>query len=109
MKEREKYNAYPKIIESIIRLAGAGISENDIIKIDKILSMSDYYYQEKDKPFSKETLRDDLHKYGNLKLAIKNLEDIKTNLKSNKRRHDNQIKKEIDTVKKTKRKKSVKA
>ena len=109
MKEREKYNAYPKILESLIRLSSAGISEDDIVKIDKILSMSDYYYQEKDKPFSKETLRDDLHKYGNLKLAIKNLEDIKTNLKSNKRRHDNQIKKEIDTVKKTKRKKSVKA
>ena len=42
-KEREKYNAYPKIIESITRLAGARISEDDIVKIDKILSMTDYY------------------------------------------------------------------
>ena len=48
MKEREKYNAYPKIIESIIRLTGSGISEEDIVKIDKILSMTDYYlYKDK--------------------------------------------------------------
>jgi hypothetical protein len=106
MKERERYNAYPKIIESISRLGGAGISEDDIIKIDKILSMTDYYLY-KDKPLYKETLIDDLQKYGNLKLVIENLEDMKTDLKSNKRRHDKQIEKKIDTVKKTKRKKSV--
>ena len=53
MKEREKYNAYPKVIESIIRLAGSGISEDDIVKIDKILSMNDYYLY-KDKPLYKE-------------------------------------------------------
>jgi hypothetical protein len=106
MKEREKYNSYPKIIESIIRLAGAGISEDDIITIDKILSMTDYYNY-KDKRLYKEGLIDDLQKYGNLNLAIKNLEDIEIDLKSNKRRHDKQIKKELDTVKKTKRKKSV--
>ena len=106
MKERERYNAYPKIIESITRLGGAGISEDDIVKIDKILSMTDYYLY-KDKPLYKETLIDDLQKYGNLKLVIKNLEDIKTDLKCNKRRHDKQIEKKIDTVKKTKRKKSV--
>jgi hypothetical protein len=85
MKEREKYNAYPKIIESIIRLKGAGISEDDIVKIDKILSMTDYYYQEKDKPLSKETLIGDLQKYGKLKLAIGNLENMKKNMKTKKK------------------------
>ncbi len=44
MKEREKYNSYPKVIESITRLTGSRISEDDIVKIDKILSMTDYYY-----------------------------------------------------------------
>ena len=34
MKEREKYNSYPQIKEAIIRLAGSGIHEHDIIKID---------------------------------------------------------------------------
>ena len=84
MKEREKYNAYPKIIDSIIRLSSTGISEDDIVKIDKILSMTDYYLY-KDKPLFKETLIDDLQKYGNLKLSIKNLEDIEIDLKSKKR------------------------
>ena len=37
MKEREKYIAYPPVIEVILRLAGSGINEDDIIKIDKIL------------------------------------------------------------------------
>ena len=105
MKEREKYNAYPKIIDSISRLSSAGISEGDIVKIDKILSITDYYL-DKDKPLSKETLIDDLQKYGNLKLAIKDLEDIKINLKSKKRTQVQPIKKEPTTVKKIKRKKS---
>jgi hypothetical protein len=105
MKEREKYNAYPKIIESCIRLASAGISEDDIVKIDKMLSMTDFYLY-KDKPCSKETLIDDLQKYGNLKLAIKNLEDIEIDLKSKKRTRVQPIKKEPTKVKKTKRKKS---
>ena len=103
MNEREKYNAYPKIIESIIRLAGAGISETDIVKIDRILSMIDYYLY-KDKPVSKENLIDDLQKYRNLKLSIKNLEDIEIDLK--KRIRDKQIKKKSARVKKT-RKKSI--
>ena len=104
MKEREKYNAYPKIIESIIRLVSAGMSEDDVVKIDKILSMNDYYHLDKDKPLSKETLIDDLQNYGNLKLAIKNLQDIKKDLKSKEKARDKQIKKrELDTVKKTKR------
>jgi hypothetical protein len=101
MKEREKYNAYPKIIESINRLAGAEISEDDIIKIDKILSMTDYYYQEKDNPLYKETLIDDLQKYGNLKLAIKNLENEKENIKSKKKTQNKSMKKKTSTVNKT--------
>ena len=108
MKERERYNAYPKIIESITRLSGAGISEADIIKIDRILSINDYYLY-KDKPLSskeKETLIADLQRYGNLKSAIKNLEEIEINLKSKKRTQVQPIKKEPATVKKTKRKKS---
>jgi hypothetical protein len=43
MKEREKYNAYPNIIEKITRFLGAGIYEDDIVKIDKILTISLYY------------------------------------------------------------------
>ena len=104
IKEREKYDSYPKIIESIIRLTGAGISEDDIIKIDKILSMTDYYLY-KDKPMYKETLIDDLQKYGNIKLAIKKLKDINIDLKSKKRTQDKLLKKDSTTVKKTKRKK----
>ena len=84
MKEREKYIAYPTVIESILRLAGSGIHEQDVIKIDKILMMTDYY-SNKDKPLYKETLIDDLQKYRNLKLAIKNLEEIEINLKSTKK------------------------
>ena len=103
MKEREKYNAYPTIIESIHRLSGAGISEDDIVNIDKILSMTSYY-QHKAKPLFKETLFDDLQKYGNLKLAIKNLKDIHVNLKSKKSAHDKHIKKDLDTLKKTEKK-----
>jgi hypothetical protein len=75
MKEREKYHSYPEIIESIIRLAGAGTSEEDIVKIDRILSMTDYYIS-KDKRLFIEVLLDELQKYRNLKLAIKKLEDI---------------------------------
>lgn len=112
LKEREKYNAYPQFIYSIIRLGIAGIVEDDVVKIDKILSMTDYYYYslDKDTPLSsKEKLIDDLQKYGNLKLAIKNLEDIEMNLKSKKKKKTEvvqPIKKEATTVQKTKRKKS---
>src|SRR5215213_2180741 len=34
IKEKENYNAYPKVIESIQRLSNSGIYENDIIKIE---------------------------------------------------------------------------
>ena len=56
----------------------------------------------KDKPLFKETLIDDLQKYGNLKLSIKNLEDIKIDLKCKKRTRVPQIKKGSITIKKTK-------
>jgi hypothetical protein len=85
MKEREKHNSYPKVIESIIGLAGAGIYEPDIVKINKILSMTDYYYQDKDKPMSKEALIDDLQKYRNLKLVIQNLENVKKHMEHKKK------------------------
>ena len=58
---------------------------------------------------SKETLLEDLQKYGNLKLAIKNLEDIQINLTSKKKRTlvVQPVKKGGSTTeKKTKRKKS---
>jgi hypothetical protein len=93
MKEREKHNSYPKVIESILGLAGAGIYEADIVKINKILSMTDYYYQDKDKPMSKEALIDDLQNYGNLKLAIRNLENVKKDMEHKKKTQYKSIKK----------------
>ena len=101
MKEREKYNSYPKVIESIRRLAGSRISEEDIVYIDKILSMTDYYNY-KDKRLHKEGLIDDLQKYGNLKLAIKNLENEKENIKFKKKtQYKSMKKKKTSTVNKT--------
>ena len=100
-KEREKYNSYPEIIESIKRLTGAGIPEEDIVKIDRILSMT-YYYLYKDNRVYKEALFDDLQKYGDLKLAIKNLEDIERDLKSTKKTQDKPTKKKPGTMYKTK-------
>lgn len=92
MKEREKYNAYPKILESVRRLSSSGISEDDIVKIDKILSMTDFYLY-KDKPLSKEALIDDLKKYGKLKLAIKYLENEKKTIKPTKKTQYKSVKK----------------
>lgn len=83
VKEREKCNSYPQIIESINRLTGAGIPDEEIVKIDRILSMT-YYYLYKDNRVYKEAFFDDLQKYGDLKLAIKNLEDSQRFLKSKK-------------------------
>ena len=89
IKEKERYNSYPKVIASIERLSHAGISENDILTIDKIVSMSgtNHYRLYKDKRRYKQNLIDDLQKYGNLKLAIKNIEDKrkKINLKTHKK------------------------
>ncbi len=92
MKERQKYNAYPDVVESIIRLTGSGISEEDIVNIDKILSMNDYFLY-KDKLLYKDDLINDLQKYRNLKIAIKNLEDIQINLKSTKKTQNKLAKK----------------
>jgi hypothetical protein len=101
MKEREKYNSYPKIKESINRLTGAGIPEEDIVKIERILSMT-YYYLYKDNLIYKEAFFDDLQKYGDLKLAIKNLEAIEMNLKSLKKIQGKPTKKKPNNVSKVK-------
>ncbi len=89
IKERERYNSYPKVIQSIERLSNAGIDENDILAIDKIISMAGIdHHLYKDKTKYKQNLIDDLQKYGNLKSAIKNLQDNKrkkTTLKSVKK------------------------
>jgi hypothetical protein len=88
IKERERYNVYPKVIQGIERLSNAGIDEDDIITIDQIISMTGIYlYKDKSGRY-KQNLIDDLQKYGNLKLAIKNLQDKakKINLKSKKKR-----------------------
>src|SRR5215208_8088339 len=76
VKEKEKYNSYPKLIKSIETLSNAEIYEDDIIMMDKIISIAagvSHLY--KDKHRYKQNLINDLQKYGNLKLAIKNLED----------------------------------
>ena len=93
------------MIESLTALSSVGISEDDIVKIDKILSMTDYYLY-KDKPISKKTLIDDLQKYRNLKLAIRNLQETEHELKSKKRHYTNKQtnKKGSDTINKTKKK-----
>lgn len=63
------------MIESIQRLSNAGIYENDILSIDKIVSMSGISHLYKDKRRYKQNLIDDLQKYGNLKIVIKNLKE----------------------------------
>lgn len=104
-KERQKYNMYPDVLDSIVRLTGSGISEEDIVKIAKILSMNDYFIY-KDTLEYKEDLIDDLQKYRDLKLAIKNLEDLKRNLKSTKKTQNYKpLKKKLDKVYTTKRRK----
>src|SRR5215204_520440 len=102
-KEREKYNAYPELRESINRLTAAGIPEDDIVKVDRVLSMT-YYYLYKDNRMYKEALFDDLQKYGHLKLAIKNLEDIEIDLKSLKKTQGEPTKKKPNNVYKSKQK-----
>jgi DNA repair protein SbcC/Rad50 len=87
-KEKEKYNAYPKVIESIQKLSKARIYENDIIKIENIISMTGTRLYKNKSSIYKQNLIDDLQKYGNLKRAIKNLEDNKRkkiNLKPKKK------------------------
>ena len=74
------------MIESIGRLSNTGIDENDILTIDKIVSMTGISHLYKDKRRYKQNLIDDLQKYGNLKLAIKNLKDRKIYLKPKKKK-----------------------
>ena len=86
--EKEKYNAYPKVIQSIQKLSNTGINENDIIKLENIISMTSIRLYKNKSSIYKQNLMDDLQKYGNLKLAVKNLEDKKKkkiNLKSGKK------------------------
>ena len=86
INEKEKYNAYPKVIQSIQRLSNTGINENDIIKLENIISMTGIRLYKNKSSIYKQNLMDDLQKYGNLKLAIKNLKD-KQIVKSKKKRH----------------------
>ena len=86
--EKEKYNAYPKVIQSIQKLSNTGINESDIIKLENIISMTGIRLYKNKSSIYKQNLMDDLQKYGNLKLAVKNLEDKKKkkiNLKSGKK------------------------
>ncbi len=91
-KEKERCNAYPKVIQSIQRLSNARIYENDIIKIENIISTTGIHlYKDKSGRY-KQNLIDDLQKYGNLKPAIKNLQEKikKINLKSVKKTQQQQ-------------------
>ena len=106
LTEREKCNSYPKVIESINRLSGAGVTEEDIVKIDRILSMN-YYYLYKDNSMYKEDLFNDLQKYGNLKLAIKKLEDREKDFRSTKKTQGKPTKKKPYNVSKSKSKEPV--
>jgi hypothetical protein len=65
------------VIDSIQKLSNARIHENDIIKIENIISMAGTSLYKNKSSINKQNLIDDLQKYGNLKLAIKNLEDNK--------------------------------
>jgi hypothetical protein len=83
IKEKERYNSYPKVIESLEKLSNARIHENDIIKIENIISMAGTSLYKNKSGLNKQNLMDDLQKYGNLKLAIKNLQDKKKKKKIN--------------------------
>ena len=62
------------MIVSIERLSNAGIDENAILAIDKIISMTGIsHHLYKDKRQYNQNLMDDLQKYGNLNLAIKKI------------------------------------
>jgi hypothetical protein len=89
------------VIASIERLSNVGISENDIIAIDKIISMAGINrHQYKDKRKYKQNLMDDLQKYGNLKLANKKLKDRKiVKPKKKKSRYKTRSKKSLSIIK----------
>jgi hypothetical protein len=101
IKEKERYNTYPKVIESIERLSNAGIYEKDILAIDKIVSMAGISHNlYKDKRRYNQTLIDDLQKYGNLKLAIKKLKERKiVKPKKKKTRYKTRSKKSSSSIK----------
>ena len=44
IKEKERYNSYPKVIKSLERLSNGKIYENDILALDKIISMAGNLY-----------------------------------------------------------------
>ena len=98
IKERERYNPYPKVIESIERLSNTKIYEDDILAIDKILSMTGISHLYKDKHKYIQTLINDLQKYGNLKLTIKNL-DKKININSKRKTRRYKQRKNKSTLK----------
>jgi len=64
--------------------------------------MNDYYLN-KDQPLYKETLIDELQKYGNLKLTIKNLEETAKDLNSKNKTRGKQTNKKRETKTKEKR------
>ena len=99
IKERERYNSYPKVVQSLERLSNVGMYEDDIIVMDKIISMAGIHLY-KDKSRYKQNLMDDLQKHGNLMLAIKNLKGKQIVLKSKKKTRNQKKKqrKNISTI-----------
>jgi hypothetical protein len=63
IKEKERYNSYPKVIESLEKLSNARIHENDIIKIENIISMAGTSLYKNKSGLNKQNLMDDLQKY----------------------------------------------
>jgi hypothetical protein len=100
IKERERCNSYPKVIQSLERLSNVGIYEDDIVEIEKIISMAGIRMY-KDKSRYKQDLMDDFQKHGNLMLAIKNLKGKQKVLKSRKKTR-NQKKKQRKNISTTK-------
>src|SRR5688500_16511925 len=60
IKEKERCSAYPKVVHSLERLSNAGIHEDDILEIEKIISMAGIHlYKDKSGRY-KQDLMDDL-------------------------------------------------
>jgi hypothetical protein len=60
INEKERYSAYPKVIKSIERLSHVGISENDIFKMENIISMAGTRLYKNKSSLNKQNLMDDL-------------------------------------------------
>jgi hypothetical protein len=105
IKEKERCSAYPKVVHSLERLSNVGIHEDDILEIEKIITMTGIQIY-KDKPMYKQKLMDDLRKYGNLKLAIKNLKDRIIYLKPKKKIRSKQRNNHHHSISKMKSKKT---